>query len=321
MPSMSLSLSACPPAGPATKPSGQGKVIADSCLTGDVEDGSEFPQALLELTAQWSPEVLAVLQQMLAGGMELPQAAQWLQARQVSDGLPGNTAAVPGQIGALAADIVAGVIEHATDSEASAGKALDAVLGDMARRLPALDVTGGGAAQPMRGMPEVATTARPAGFSDLLTSNLLSMGVPQRVASPGWDRAVGDRVVWMLQGEQQVAKLTLSPPNLGPLEIRVTLNNDQASVAFIAQHAAVRDALEQAIPRLREMLEQQSLQLVSVDVGQHDPGSRGTSDGGGAGNGTGTINGVGSMDEKGGEIGSAIQVDTRQLTGLVDLFV
>jgi flagellar hook-length control protein FliK len=55
-------------------------------------------------------------------------------------------------------------------------------------------------------------------------------------------------------------------PNLGPIEIRVTLQNDQASVSFNAQHPFTREALEAAVPRLREMLGESNLDLVSVDV-------------------------------------------------------
>jgi flagellar hook-length control protein FliK len=98
------------------------------------------------------------------------------------------------------------------------------------------------------------------------------MGVPQQVGGKAWEGAIADRVMWMVQGEQQFAKLRLNPPNLGPLEVRVSVNQDQANVSFVAQHAAVREALEAAMPRLREMFDQQSMQLVRADVS--DPGTQ-----------------------------------------------
>jgi flagellar hook-length control protein FliK len=109
-------------------------------------------------------------------------------------------------------------------------------------------------------------------LSPQLTANLLDMGVPQQVGGKGWGGAIADRVMWMVQGEQQFAKLRLNPPNLGPLEVRVMVHQDQTSVSFLAHQAAVREALEAALPRLREMFEQQSMQLVRADVS--DPGAQ-----------------------------------------------
>jgi flagellar hook-length control protein FliK len=108
-------------------------------------------------------------------------------------------------------------------------------------------------------------------ISPPLAASLLDMGVPQQVGAKGWDNAVADRLLWMVQGDMQFARLKLNPPNLGPLEVRLTISQDQSSVAFLSQHAAVREALEAALPRLREMFDQQSLQLVRADVS--DPGA------------------------------------------------
>jgi flagellar hook-length control protein FliK len=81
-----------------------------------------------------------------------------------------------------------------------------------------------------------------------------------------WARALGERILWMVGRDVQSARVRLDPPNLGPIEIRVTLQNDQASVSFNAQHPFTREALEAAVPRLREMLGESNLDLVSVDV-------------------------------------------------------
>ncbi len=95
----------------------------------------------------------------------------------------------------------------------------------------------------------------------------------------GWDQAMGERILWMVGKQIQGAEVRINPPHLGPVEIRLSLQHDQASVSFAAHHAGVREALEAAIPRLREMLGENNLQLVSVDVGQRDKGEqRGPSD-------------------------------------------
>jgi hypothetical protein len=86
-----------------------------------------------------------------------------------------------------------------------------------------------------------------------------------------WAESLGNRVMWMLNQDKAGAELKLHPPQLGPLEVRVSLEGEHTSVSFIAHHAAVREALESAIPRLREMLGSGGLHLANVDVSQHNP--------------------------------------------------
>ena len=114
------------------------------------------------------------------------------------------------------------------------------------------------------------------GASTDVPSSMLSL--PQRIGGAGWGQSLADRVVWLAGRDHQIAELKLNPPNLGPLEVRVVVQQDQASVSFISQHAMVREAIEQAMPRLREMLEQQDLRLVQANIGEH--GERGYETGG-----------------------------------------
>lgn len=93
-----------------------------------------------------------------------------------------------------------------------------------------------------------------------------------RLGSAGWDQALGQRIVWMVQGEQQTASLTLNPPELGPLKVVLQIANAQANAAFVAAQPEVRQALEAAMPRLREMLADAGIQLgqATVDSGAAD---------------------------------------------------
>ena len=88
-----------------------------------------------------------------------------------------------------------------------------------------------------------------------------------RVGERGWDQGLGDKLVWMAGHKQQVAELHLNPPDLGPLKIRLTLDHDQASAQFVCAHAAVREAIETAMPRLREMLADSGITLGNASVG------------------------------------------------------
>jgi len=94
------------------------------------------------------------------------------------------------------------------------------------------------------------------------------------VGEKGWDRGLGDRILWMVGRSIQSASLHVTPPRLGPVEIQLSMHQDQASVNFITHNNGVKEALEAAIPRLREMFSDSNLQLVNVDVGQREAGGQ-----------------------------------------------
>jgi flagellar hook-length control protein FliK len=93
------------------------------------------------------------------------------------------------------------------------------------------------------------------------------------VGHPGWDAEVGQRVVWMAGNSVSSAEIHLNPPHLGPVEVRISVNQDQqTSVQFLSPHAAVREALEAALPRLRDQFGAQQLNLGDVSVSQQSTG-------------------------------------------------
>ena len=80
---------------------------------------------------------------------------------------------------------------------------------------------------------------------------------------------MGRQILWMVNQNISSAEFRLNPANLGPLEVRIDMDNDQVNVVFSSRHADVRDAVEQALPRLREMFEDKGLNLSDADVSQH----------------------------------------------------
>ncbi len=83
---------------------------------------------------------------------------------------------------------------------------------------------------------------------------------------PNWNTEFAGRVSLVVKSGTQEASIQLSPPELGKLEIKISTDGDQAKVLFYVHGAAAKDAVEQAMPRLREMLEQDGLQLAHSDV-------------------------------------------------------
>ncbi|GAA6134828.1 hypothetical protein NBRC116188_16180 [Oceaniserpentilla sp. 4NH20-0058] len=86
---------------------------------------------------------------------------------------------------------------------------------------------------------------------------------------PQWNDQVAKRVMIMANESMQSARIQLDPPELGALEIKIKVQHDQVSVSFGSNHQVVRDALEAQAPRLREMLDQQGINLADVDVSEH----------------------------------------------------
>jgi flagellar hook-length control protein FliK len=56
---------------------------------------------------------------------------------------------------------------------------------------------------------------------------------------------------------------------MGPVEVRIHVQNDQTTISFTAQHGATREAIDAALPKLRDMLSEQNINLVDVDISQH----------------------------------------------------
>lgn len=94
------------------------------------------------------------------------------------------------------------------------------------------------------------------------------MEIPVPVQQNGWGEALGNRVVWLANQQVQSAELHLNPPQLGPIEVQIRMADNQASIEFGAHHALVREAIESALPRLREMFAAQGLNLADVNVSQ-----------------------------------------------------
>ncbi|MBZ0105118.1 MAG: flagellar hook-length control protein FliK [Sulfuricella denitrificans] len=86
------------------------------------------------------------------------------------------------------------------------------------------------------------------------------------VGSTGWGESLGQKVIWMAGQQTQVAELHLNPPNLGPMEVRLSISNDQISALFVSHQPAVREAIEAAMPRLREMLAEGGMTLGNASV-------------------------------------------------------
>lgn len=101
-------------------------------------------------------------------------------------------------------------------------------------------------------------------------SGALPLAVPidTPLQSAAWGDALSDRVLFMTNQKIGSAEIRLNPAELGPITITVSVDGNAADVTFNAQHAAARDAIELAMPRLRELLSENGLQLGNASVAE-----------------------------------------------------
>jgi flagellar hook-length control protein FliK len=86
------------------------------------------------------------------------------------------------------------------------------------------------------------------------------------VGSAPWHDAVAHGLLHVITLHQQHAELHVNPPHMGPIDVHIHVAADQAAVTFTAAHADTRAALEQALPRLRDMLSGQGIFLGQAAV-------------------------------------------------------
>ena len=132
-----------------------------------------------------------------------------------------------------------------------------------------------------------------------------------------WAEDVGNQVRWMLGRAESKAELVLTPPNLGKLEVSINLNGDQTTAQFIASSQAARDALERAMPQLREVLQQAGIMLGDANVSTSQQGAGGE---GQEGHGRSGARGEAAIAGDAGGNGSSTGVWLRQQQGMVDTF-
>ncbi|KVV41565.1 flagellar hook-length control protein [Burkholderia ubonensis] len=86
------------------------------------------------------------------------------------------------------------------------------------------------------------------------------------VGTADWTDALSQKVVFLSNAHQQSAELTLNPPDLGPLQVVLRVADNHAHALFVSQHPQVRDAVEAALPKLRDAMEAGGLGLGSATV-------------------------------------------------------
>lgn len=88
----------------------------------------------------------------------------------------------------------------------------------------------------------------------------------QSVVNPEWGNEFNQQIIWIGQQKIKSATIKLNPQELGPLEVSIKVVKEAATVNITTHSAPVRDLIEQALPRLRDMMAEQGINLSQVNI-------------------------------------------------------
>lgn len=122
---------------------------------------------------------------------------------------------------------------------------------------------------PLIGSPISAAGGQPSTQVSLVSTAGNQSTIPEHLAGANWGGSLSKQLVIMVNQNIRSAEIRLNPSHLGPLEVRIDMDDEQVSLAFSSRHALVRDAVEQTLPRLREIFDEKGLSLTHTDISEH----------------------------------------------------
>jgi flagellar hook-length control protein FliK len=112
----------------------------------------------------------------------------------------------------------------------------------------------------------VTTTPAPTGQSALPVRIETQINLPTPVRDQSWTNDFSQKVVWLASNDKQSAQITLNPPQMGPIEVSITMDKGTATASFASANQEVRNSIETALPRLREMFASAGIELGQTNV-------------------------------------------------------
>jgi len=270
---------------------------------GETDKSSEDPNAI----------ALAMLGQALAAalvGQQTPAAntadkGDGASAIGTATQSPGGAASMQDIMTVLARDVGAGA--QSNSDEAAAQFNVDPTKGGAA----------GSATDPTSVAPNALAHLGVASHfaAQHLGNEANSAELRAPLGSSDWNDELGTHLTWMTMKGLETGSLRVSPEHLGPVEINISVQNGAASVWFTASHADTRAALEQALPRLREMFAHQGMNLADSGVSRQSLAQQGSRDRSRSG-ASQSVSGVSTVAGTDGSSSAAARINL----GLVDLY-
>jgi len=222
---------------------------------------------------------LAMFAQAFAGALGISSAAAQGAASNSSPTASDDATGVPDATGSSGGSMQQLVSLLAQDIAAVArGKSdADASRSDVATTLgPPGDTRAANSTEGLNSLassiaPSLAHLGGASHFSLHAQTGTNTAELKSTVGSAAWTDELGGQLTWMTQRGLESGSLRVSPEHLGPVEVKITVQNGDASVWFGASHPDTRAALEQALPRLQQMFANQGLTLTDSGVSRESP--------------------------------------------------
>ena len=158
--------------------------------------------------------------------------------------------------------------DHPTTFDAGLNKDTAAV-NSLAHENHGVSVTGKSALSSTGNLPEQAQGLR--NITEQLPSLYMKNGHVE-------EHELAARVMLMVGEKWQEAELQLEPQGMGKIRVQLSIDQEQqTNVQFMVQHSQAKEALDQSLPRLRELLTQHGLQPGQTQVQQQTQDNTGQS--------------------------------------------
>lgn len=105
--------------------------------------------------------------------------------------------------------------------------------------------------------------------------NISNNTIAAPLGSNAWPAEFAQKITWVSTQQNQIAELHLNPPDLGPMSVVLSISDNQATAVFSSPHSAVRDAIENAMPKLRESMAENGIMLGNASVNDQAPRDNG----------------------------------------------
>lgn len=111
-----------------------------------------------------------------------------------------------------------------------------------------------------------STPAVPTSSNSLSNRHESSLAISTHIRDQNWAQDFTQKISWLANNDKQSAQITLNPDQMGPIEISLNIDKGSATATFVSANAEVRDAIETAMPRLREMFASAGIDLGQTNV-------------------------------------------------------
>ncbi|MEO3991877.1 flagellar hook-length control protein FliK [Pseudocitrobacter cyperus] len=241
----------------------------DDVVVADEEEGT----ALL-LTAM--PGLAEALQGVTLTEGEGEESPQWQLQQLVARNVAGGEPRVQAAAGQVNAEKPAGQTGKLASPLTMADKTPLATSGALsAQSTPVASETIATAEMPAS--PTASAIALPAAVRTSVAH------APQQVVTvnhppetPEWKQSVSQHIAIFSRNGLHSAEIRLHPEDLGALQITLRVQQEQAQIHIVSEHAHVRHAMEQALPQLRAAMAESGIQLGEANVSADaQPGASG----------------------------------------------